>query len=57
MYTKEQEEIALKANEQLESVHAVIRRLEYPSESSPAFHLGEILASEWFGCSCVSWAW
>lgn len=34
MYTKEQEEIALKANEQLESVHAVIRRLEYPSEST-----------------------
>lgn len=34
MYTKEQEEIALKAYEQLGSVHAVIRRLEYPSEST-----------------------
>ena len=36
MYTKEQEEIALKAYEQLGSVHAVIRRLEYPSESTSA---------------------
>ena len=34
MYTKEQEEIALKAYERLGSVHAVIRRLEYPSEST-----------------------
>ena len=34
MYTKEQEEIALKAYEQLGSVHAVIRRLGYPSEST-----------------------
>ena len=34
MYTKEQEELALKAYEQLGSVHAVIRRLGYPSEST-----------------------
>lgn len=34
MYTKEQEEIALKEYERLESVHAVIRRLGYPSKST-----------------------
>ena len=34
MYTKEQEEIALKAYERLGSVHAVIRRLGYPSKST-----------------------
>ncbi len=33
MYTKEQEEIALKEYERLGSVHAVIRRLGYPSKS------------------------
>lgn len=32
MYTKEPEEIALKEYERLESVHAVIRRLSYPSK-------------------------
>lgn len=34
MYTKEQEEIALKAYERLGSVHAVIRRLGYLSKST-----------------------
>ena len=34
MYTKEQEEIALKAYERLGSIHAVIRRLGYPSKST-----------------------
>ena len=34
MYTKEQEEIALKAYERLGSVHTVIRRLGYPSKST-----------------------
>ena len=34
MYTKEQEEIALKAYEQLGSMHAVIRHLRYPSKST-----------------------
>ena len=34
MYTKEQDAMALKAYEQLGSVHAVIRRLGYPSEST-----------------------
>ena len=34
MDTKEQEEIALKAYERLGSVHAVIRRLGYPSKST-----------------------
>ena len=34
MYTKEQEELALKAYERLGSVHAVIRRLGYPSKST-----------------------
>ena len=34
MYTKEQEEIALKEYERLGSVHAVIRRLGYPSKST-----------------------
>ena len=34
MYTKEQEEITLKAYEQLGAVHAVIRRLGYPSKST-----------------------
>lgn len=34
MYTKEQEEIALREYERLGSVHAVIRRLGYPSEST-----------------------
>lgn len=34
MSTKEQEEIALKEHERLGSVHAVIRRLGYPSKST-----------------------
>lgn len=34
MYTKEQEEIALKEYEQLGSINAVIRRLGYPSKST-----------------------
>lgn len=34
MYTKEQEEIALKEYERFRSVHAVIRRLGYPSKST-----------------------
>lgn len=34
MYTKEQDEIALKAYERLGSVHAVVRRLGYPSNST-----------------------
>ena len=34
MSTKGQEEIALKAYEQLGAVHAVIRRLGYPSKST-----------------------
>lgn len=34
MYTKEQEEIALREYERLGSVHAVIQRLGYPSEST-----------------------
>ena len=34
MYTKEQEEIALKEYKRLGSVHAVIRRLGYPSKST-----------------------
>lgn len=34
MYTKEQEEIALKEYERLGSVNAVIRRLGYPSKST-----------------------
>ena len=34
MYTKEQEEIALKEYERLGSVTAVIQRLGYPSEST-----------------------
>ena len=34
MYTKEQEEIALEEYERLGSVHAVIRRLGYPSKST-----------------------
>lgn len=32
MYTKEQEGIALREYERLESVHAVIRRFGYPSK-------------------------
>ena len=32
MYMKEQEEIALREYERLESGHAVIRRLGYPSK-------------------------
>lgn len=34
MYTKEQEEIALKEYKRMGSVHAVIRRLGYPSKST-----------------------
>ena len=34
MYTKEQEEIALREYERLGSIAAVIRRLGYPSEST-----------------------
>lgn len=34
MYTKEQEKNALKEYERLGSVHAAIRRLRYPSEST-----------------------
>ena len=34
MYTKEQEEIALREYERLGSITAVIRRLGYPSEST-----------------------